>query len=281
MKKPQPILVADLFPELLDGLVELLTSLSAEDWNRRTVCPQWTVKDIASHLLGGECGILSRKRDAYPTSGKEIESWEELVALINSLNRVWVEATQRISPRLMCDLFKFTGPQVCDYFASLDPYSMGGPVDWAGSGPAPVWLDLAREYTERWHHQQQIRDAVSQPGLKEPRLFAPVLDAFVRALPHTFRNTDAKEGTTVRLTILGDAGERWILRREQTVWNLYVAEPEIDSRMAIDAETIIDQDIAWRLFSRGVEVDQARSAASLLGDQALAAKTLEMISVIA
>jgi len=281
MKKPQPILVADLFPELLDGLIELLTSLSPEDWNRKTVCPQWTVKDIASHLLGGECGILSRKRDAYPTSGKEIESWEELVAFINNLNRVWVEATQRLSPRLMCDLFKFTGPQVCNYFASLDPYSMGGPVDWAGSGPAPVWLDLAREYTERWHHQQQIRDAVWQPGLKEPRMFAPVLDAFVRALPHTFRNTGARDGTTVGLTITGDAGGRWILRREQTGWNLYVVDPEIDSQMAFDAETIIDQDIAWRLFSRGVGVDQARSAASLLGDQALGAKTLEMISVIA
>lgn len=279
MKKPQPILVADLFPELLDGLVDLLSSLSAEDWNRRTVCPQWSVKDIASHLLGGECGILSRKRDAYLPSGKEIASWEELVTFINGLNAVWVQATQRLSPRLMCDLFKFTGPQVCSYFASLDPHSMGGPVDWAGSGPAPVWLDLAREYTERWHHQQQIRDAVSRPGLKEPRLFAPVLDAFVRALPHTFRKTDAHEGTQVGLTISGDAGGRWILRREDDVWNLYVAEP--DDRSAIDADTIIDQDVAWRLFSRGVGIDEARAAASLSGNLALAAKTLEMISVIA
>lgn len=152
-------------------------------------------------------------------------------------------------------------------------------MDWAGSGPAPVWLDLAREYTERWHHQQQIRDAVSRPGLKEPRLFAPVLDAFVRALPHTFRKTDAQEGTQVGLTISGDAGGRWILRREDGVWNLYVAEP--DDRSAIDADTIIDQDVAWRLFSRGVGIDEARAAASLSGNLALAAKTLEMISVIA
>src|ERR1051325_11868878 len=98
MKKPQPILVADLFPELLDGLIELLTSLSPEDWNRKTVCPQWTVKDIASHLLGGECGILSRKRDAYLPSGKEIESWEQLVAFINNLNAVGEKAPQRQNP---------------------------------------------------------------------------------------------------------------------------------------------------------------------------------------
>ena len=36
-------------------------------------------------------------------------------------------------------------------------------VNWAGPEPAPIWLDPAREYTERWVHQQHIRDAVRNP----------------------------------------------------------------------------------------------------------------------
>ena len=52
-----------LFPETLDALVDLLTDLSPDDWQKPTVCAGWTVKDIAAHLLGGEIGILSRKRD--------------------------------------------------------------------------------------------------------------------------------------------------------------------------------------------------------------------------
>ncbi len=52
-----------------------------------------------------------------------------------------------------------TGEQTNAYFQRVDPFAMGGPVSWAGPEPAPVWLDVAREFTERWHHQQHIRAA--------------------------------------------------------------------------------------------------------------------------
>lgn len=276
VKTLQPILVAHLFPEVLDSLIDLLSNLSAEDWQRPTSCSQWSVKDVASHLLGGEIGILSRKRDAYLFAGSPIKDWEELVALINSLNETWVKATRRLSPRVLCNLLRVTGDQTCEYFNSLDPFAMGDPVDWAGPGPAPAWLDLAREYTERWHHQQQIRDAVARPGLKEPKFFAPVLDAFVRALPHTYRKVAAKEGTVIALTIAGDSGGKWSLLRESDNWTLWA-----DAGQAPDAEVIIDQEIAWRLFTKGIGKDEAASKATFVGDRALAARTLEMVSVIA
>ena len=202
--------------------------------------------------------------------------WDDLVALINSLNELWIKAASRLSPRVLCDLLKLSGEQVCAYLASLDQYAIGDPVDWAGPDPSPVWLDIAREYTEWWHHQQQIRDAVGKPGLKEPRFFHPVLDAFVRALPHTFRKVDAKEGTLIALTISGDSGGRWLLLRENTAWRLYV-----DNTQKADAETIIDQEIAWRLFCKGTTKDEALAGAVLSGDRALASTALEMTSVIA
>lgn len=276
MKPPEPIIVADLFPRVLDSLLELLSSLSADDWNKPTACPGWSVKDIASHLLGGEVGILSRKRDGYAYSGNDSISWEDLVVLINRLNDTWVKATSRMSPRVLCELMKLTGEQVCDYFKSLDPYATGGPVDWASSEPAPVWLDLAREHTERWHHQQQIRDAVGKPGMKDPRFFAPVLDAFVRALPRTYASVDSEDGTLIALTITGDSGGKWFLLRENGRWNLYV-----EAGKTADSELVIDQDLAWRLFTKGVSKDEALARSTLLGDQALAATALDMVSVIA
>lgn len=276
MKPPEPIIVTGLFQRTLDSLVRLLSDLSADDWNRPTACARWTVKDIASHLLGGEVGILSRHRDGYAYSGKLFISWEELVALINSLNDTWVKATSRTSPRVLCELMKLTGEQVCDYFKSLDPYEIGGPVEWAGPEPAPVWLDLAREYTERWHHQQQIRDAVGKPGLKERKFFAPVLDAFVRALPRTYAQVDAKDGTLIALTIEGDSGGKWFLLRESGQWILF-----IEATQAADAELVIDQDLAWRLFTKGVHKDDALAGVTLIGDERLAMKALDMVSVIA
>jgi uncharacterized protein (TIGR03083 family) len=275
MKTPEPIIVVDLFPEVLESLLAVLSSLTAEDWEKPTSCPRWSVKDIATHLLGGELGILSRKRDAYAYSGSPIKTWDELVSLIDNLNDIWVKAANRLSPRVLRDLLKYGGEQVCEYFNSLDPYAIGGPVDWAGPGPAPVWLDLARELTERWHHQQQIRDAVGKPGLKEPRFFAPVLDTFVRALPHTYRSVQAQDGVLVALTITGDSGGRWLLRREHGAWQLY-----LDNGKTADAETVIDQETAWRLFSKGIGMDEGLAVATLTGDRAIASKVLEMISVI-
>ena len=275
MNVPQPILVTDLFPETLESLLDLLSQLSNEDWNRSTVCSKWSVKDIAAHLLGGKLGVLSRKRDAY-TPGADITKWADLVNLINTLNDTWVKAAARLSPRVLCELMKSAGEQLCDYFNSLDPFEIGGPVDWAGPEQAPVWLDIAREYTEWWHHQQQIRDAVGKPGLKEPRFFSPVIDTFLRALPHTYRGVEAQDNTMIGVTITGDAGGRWILRRENSKWRLFVDGQEVGI-----AETTLDQETAWRLFTKGIDKEQALANSVLSGDRVLALKTLEMISVIA
>jgi hypothetical protein len=86
------------------------------------------------------------------------------VAFLDRLNQTWVEATRRISPRLLCELVAFTGEAAWRYLASLDPLALEGRVSWVGPDPVPNWLDVAREYTERWTHQQQIRDAVGMPG---------------------------------------------------------------------------------------------------------------------
>lgn len=276
MRQPQPILVVDLFPEVLEELLGLLAGLSAEDWDRPTACARWSVKDVALHLLGDDVGILSRRRDGHHSSGVSIDGWEELVAFINDWNEEWVRTTRRISPRLLVDLLRFTGAQVCDYFRSLDPYAMGGPVSWAGPDPAPVWLDLAREYTERWHHQQHIRDAVGRPGLRQPRLFAPVLRAFVHSLPYTFRETEAPEGTLVVLTISGEAGGRWALLRERGAWNLTVEGAD-----GPDAEVIVDEDAAWRMFTKGLSREEALGRMTIVGNRALGMRVLDMVSIIA
>ncbi|HKQ07078.1 MAG TPA: maleylpyruvate isomerase family mycothiol-dependent enzyme [Blastocatellia bacterium] len=275
MKKPKAIQVTHLFPETLDALLDLLTSLSPADWQNPTVCAGWTVKDIAAHLLGGEFSILSRKRDAHAYSGSPFIAWDDLVSLINDLNDTWVKVMRRLSPPLLCDLLRFAGEQTNRYFAALDPDALGDPVDWAGPEPAPVWLDLAREYTERWHHQQQIRDATGRPGLKEPRYLAPVLDAFVRALPRAYRDAQADEGTLITLEITGAAGNRWHLLREGGAWQLYL---DADAKPA--ASLSLDEDLAWRLFTKGVKPEAAHAGAVITGDERLALPALGMISII-
>jgi uncharacterized protein (TIGR03083 family) len=153
MKRPGAIVVVDRFAPLRRQLLELLAALREDDWARPTAAPSWSVKDLASHLLAGDVGMLSRRRDGFRPPGTVVGAYSELVNLVNRLNEEWVVATRRLSPRLLRELLAFTGPEVEAYFSSLDLAAMGGPVSWAGSVPAPVWFDIAREFTERWHHQ--------------------------------------------------------------------------------------------------------------------------------
>ena len=276
MTLAEPILVADRFAPLLDRLLELLRGLASEQWQVPTVCPGWSVHDLALHLLGGDIGVLSRSRDGYTPGSANVDDWASLVALINSMNAAWVGATRRVSPELACDLLRFTGAQVAAYYATLDPHALGGPVSWASPEPAPIWLDLAREYTERWHHQQQIRDAVGAPALDDPFFLAPALSAFVHALPQTFRASDAPAGTTIALLIEGPAGGSWCVRRDADDWRLYQGAPH-----APDAQVTLGQDPAWRLFTRVLAPADARAHATLAGDQQLGLRLLDTIAVIA
>jgi hypothetical protein len=168
-----------------------------------------------------------------------------------------------------------TGEWTKAYFRSLDLDTLGGPVDWVGPEPAPVWLDLAREYTERWVHQQHIRDAVGRPGLKERRWLGPVLEAFVLALPRTLRDAPAPDGATLRLVITGEAGGKWVARRRDGGWFLSAAPSGV-----ADATVELDQETAWRLFTKGITRDEARQAATITGNPVLAERMLETVSIL-
>jgi uncharacterized protein (TIGR03083 family) len=44
----------DAWRQSFDAIVDLCAGLPAEAWNAPTECPGWTVKDVCSHLVGGE-----------------------------------------------------------------------------------------------------------------------------------------------------------------------------------------------------------------------------------
>jgi uncharacterized protein (TIGR03083 family) len=274
MQPLKPVFVSELFPTLLKELIDLLEGLKKEDWATPTMCGPWSVKDVCLHMLGGDISNLSWKRDGFSVFS-EIDSYDHLVQLVNVHNARWVEGTQHFSPRFLIDSLKFTGEQVIDYFQSLDPYALGIPIDWVGPDPAPTWLDLAREYTERWHHQQHIREAIGKPGLKEARFLAPILDTFILAMPRTFQPVEAQGGTAIGIHTQGEVHRDWVLVRENDQWRLYEGTAERQQ-----AAISLPADIAWRVFTKGIPLEDARQHAQTTGDQPLAEKVLETISII-
>ena len=270
----------DLFPGERAALLELLNDLSPVEWSLPTICAGWSVKDVALHLLGCDVNRLSRGRDGFTNpdfaTGLDTSTLSGLVEAVDRQNERWVLGMRRLSPQLLIECLLLVGHETHLYFRGLDLASLGAPVDWAGSNPAPVWLDLAREYTERWHHQQHIRDAVGRPGFKERQSFAPVLATFVHGLALPLSRIEAPVGAALKLIIAGDAGGTWFARRQERVWDL-----GLDYSSTPAASVTIDQELAWRLFTRGIDPDKAKRGSIIEGDPLLANAVFDTVSILA
>ena len=271
--QPPPILTAHLFPKIEEMLVALLRSLGADDWERQTIAPKWKVKDVAAHLLDTQLRKLSIARDGYLPSGPPIT---DLVAFIDRLNQEGVMLYRRLSPPVLLSLLEVASRQTAEYYISLDPFSPAPfSVSWAGEGLSLNWFDIAREFTERWHHQQQIRLAVGRPGIETRELYHPVLDCFLRALPYAYRDVPAEAGTVLQFEISGDCGGTWWLYGDGNSWRLVEhASGKVASKVTIP------QEIAWRVFTKGIDRESALAQTRAEGNEQLGLRILTMKAIV-
>jgi hypothetical protein len=137
-------------------------------------------------------------------------------------------------------------------------------------------MDVAREFTERWIHQQQIRDAARRPLLNDRWALYPVLDTFMLALPNALRDVAAPNGANVHLTIRGDAGCTWIVRMTEDGW-----EFGSDRGVQPFASVSLDQDTAWRLYTKGIARNDALPKIEQSGDLTAIEAMVGMVTVLA
>jgi len=272
-----PIETRHLFREISAGVLDLCGSLSPDDWTKPTVHADRNVKDLIAHLLDGSLRRLSIQRDGHFLQAPDMRSLEDMVAFVQHLNREWIVAAKRLSPRVLIDLMMRADEEVAALFASQEPHAPSPfGVAWAGEEWSESWFDMAREYTEKWHHQQQIRDAVGRPGFKERRFLHPVLDTFVRGAPYAFRDTRAPDGTIIEITLSGEAGGKWHLVCDADRWMLAT-----DCQDKPTTFVELDADSAWRLWTKGIDPNVARDRAVVRGDESLAAPIFTMVTIMA
>jgi uncharacterized protein (TIGR03083 family) len=272
-----PIDVGSLFQGERDALVELLGSLGDDGWWTPTELPSWNVHDVALHLLADDLGRLRRRPPGAMVATRPT-SFRALARSIERSNETWVGAARRIPPELVVEWLARTGPLVASRFAARDSWDESLGVAWIGTGPSPVWLDAAREYMERWMHQQHIRAALERPGMLEARWHHPVLEAAMRALPRTYARVRLRAGTTLRVVVSGDAGGAWTLERRARRWQLVADARGV--RAAIDAEVTLPEAGAWRVLTRAAGAAEAAAAATQRGDPALTSPVLRVAAVM-
>lgn len=273
-----PIETLSLFPVLDEKLITLLRGLSPSEWDRPTIAKLWTVKDIAAHLLDGNLRTLSLSRDKHVLQADmTINGYGDLVAYLNRLNKDWVTAMKRLSPEVLVSLLELTGKQFFDHLTELDPWEDAiFAVSWAGEQTSKNWFHIAREYTEKYHHQQQIREAVGSDELLTRSLFYPFIDTLMRGMPVTYQLVDAAPGTTIEMVVTTEIGGSWALIRDVDGWKL---EKEIKVKPI--AQVSITPETAWKLFTKGLSPDQASRLVEISGDAFLGSQALRMVAVMA
>lgn len=273
-----PIHTASLFRPLHEELVGLLRSLEPAEWDRPTVAGRWTVKDVAAHLLDGQCRRLSFQRDELPMPDPAgpISSRDGLVAFLDGLNAEWVTAFRRVSPPLLTGMLAVVGPQVAAFFESLNPQGDAFfAVDWAGEDRSANWMDIGRDYTELWHHQAQIRMATGRDLLLDDNWMTPLHRLAVLALPRSLATLRHPRGATLTVEIQGPGAGAWTLSQGEEGW-AFGAEPTAGPRTVVR----MDGRTAWRIFFNAAAPGEARGLVTAQGDDVIIDRVLRTRSVM-
>lgn len=256
----------------------LLRRLSVDDWERPTAAGGWRVRHVVAHMLDTALRRLSFHRDHQtpPPPRQPIASDRDFVEFINALNAEWIQATNRLSPRALRNLYAHAGLEMAEFFEGL-PLDAPAlfPVSWAGEAASAGWLDVGRELTEVWHHGAQIRDAVGEGPYSDPRWLRAVLEIAMHGLPHAYREVRAGEGQSVALDVTGASGGRWTLRFAGDRWDIGAPTATHASVTAT-----LSDDTAWRLLFNGLTESAAESLVRFDGDIALGHPLLRARSVI-
>ena len=252
----------------------MLRTLPADAWARPTVAGAWRVRDVLAHLVDVTARRLSFHRDGHPPP--PFDGRSDFVAFINDLNAKWIAVAGRISPQVLTTLYSSLSDDLATFVESM-PMDAPAlfPVSWAGEDSSAGWFDVGREFTEAWHHQQQIRDAVGAPAPSNPDWLRAFLLIALRGLPHAYRDVSAAQGDTVVLRIAGPAGGVWTIRREADRWSLWAGAPSEPSAVAE-----LSDDTAWRLLFNALAPTAFRERVRIHGNAELAAPLGQARSVI-
>ena len=104
-----------------DRMLDLLRSLSNDEWNASSDCEGWAVRDIVAHLLGWAEALVSpaelvRQFNAGRALAKEMRG------LLHGINRYQVESKQHLSNRELLARIESALPKMLKRRATLNRY---------------------------------------------------------------------------------------------------------------------------------------------------------------
>ncbi|GGV02702.1 hypothetical protein GCM10010260_44480 [Streptomyces filipinensis] len=169
---------ADAWTHSIDAISEMVQSLAEGEWNRRTPCPGWSVRDLVSHVIGLDCEMLGDPRPIH--------------SLPRDLFHVTTEHQRYMEVQV--DVRRHhTAPEMTaelEYTVIRRNRQLRGESRDPGTtvrGPLSAEITLEQAYRTRafdvWVHEQDLRTALGRPGNLDSPGAAVVRDVLLEALP--------------------------------------------------------------------------------------------------
>lgn len=176
----------------------LVRELDAEDWDRPTGCPGWTVRDQVAHVASLE-GLLAG--DAYPS---DHELPDDLAHVRDDIGR-FMEALvdvrrSRSADELVTeldDVFDRRRAQLAEHtdIAEEAPSLLGA--------EQPLYRTLPIRVVDLYSHEQDVRRAVGRPGHLTGAAPELIVDRFAKGLTATLPQR-LDDDATVVFALAGD-----------------------------------------------------------------------------
>ncbi|GHF05172.1 maleylpyruvate isomerase family mycothiol-dependent enzyme [Streptomyces griseoluteus] len=150
---------ADAWNHSIDAISELVNPLAEAEWNRRTPCPGWSVRDVVSHVIGLDCEMLGDPRPIHTLP-------RDLFHVTNEAQRymeMQVDVRRHHTAPEMTSELEYTvirrNRQIRNESRQPDTVVRG-----------PMGKEITLEHAMRmrafdvWVHEQDLRTALGRPG---------------------------------------------------------------------------------------------------------------------
>jgi len=198
----------DLLRTEFTQLAELGASLDDAQWDTPTCLPGWSVRDVLSHVIGTEAGLLGE-----PAPDVDISHLGHMRNPIAEANELWVESNRgRSGTEMVARLEDVAGRRL----ALLDAMDQAGfdAPSWTPAGKDETYGRFMRiRHYDCYLHEQDMRLALGMPARETVADVASSLDEVTTGLGYIVgRKAGMPDGSRVRIDLVGPVARTYFVQ---------------------------------------------------------------------
>jgi uncharacterized protein (TIGR03083 family) len=170
----------DAWNESIEAISELVTPLAEGEWNRRTDCPGWSVRDVVSHIIGMECELLGDPRPIHTLP-------RDLYHVVDERSRhmeIQVDVRRHHTGAEMTSELEYTLIRRARQLRNEKKQPEAEVRDIMPGGNTITLEDQLQDRAfDLWIHEQDLRRALDRPGHLDSAGAHVARDMMIAALP--------------------------------------------------------------------------------------------------